>query len=65
MQGIFEMANKDNTYCIGIQCPVKRQCLRYTKRVAAGHYGFIRKCTNQRLYVQDKDKIVESINNIL
>jgi hypothetical protein len=57
---------KNDIFCMGVQCPVKKQCLRYTKRIdTAGHCGFIRKCTNQRLYVQDKDKIVESINNIL
>lgn len=66
IQGMCKMTDKDNIYCLGTQCPVKKQCLRYTNGIGiAGQFRFIRKCTNQKWYVQDKDKIVKSINNNL
>ena len=54
-----------NVYCKGIQCPVKNRCLKYTSRIGGalntiGGYTEIRKCTNQKLYVQDKDNIVKN-----
>lgn len=59
----LQMETKGNVYCMGIQCPVKNQCLRYTSGIVATmHDGtldkFVRKCTNQKKFVQDKAKIV-------
>lgn len=52
-------------YCIGMQCPVKNTCQRYTKGIDATMYDgttdrYIRRCTNQKKYVQDKTRINES-----
>ncbi len=49
-------------FCMGIKCPVKKTCLRYTKGVLALMYDgtkdkFIRSCTNQKRYLQDSDNI--------
>ena len=59
----LQMETKGNVYCMGIQCPVKNQCLRYTSGIGATMYDgtldkFVRKCTNQKKFVQDKTKIV-------
>lgn len=52
------------TVCSGIECPVRNTCLRYTERNKVtnciGGYNVIRKCTNQRRYLQDKSNINES-----
>ena len=50
------------TYCMGVECPVKNGCLRYTKGLGATMHEwtddrFVRRCTNQRLYVQDSDRV--------
>ena len=42
-------------YCRGDFCPVKNTCQRYTKK--SNGDTVIRHCTNQRKYVQDKEKI--------
>ena len=59
------METKGNVYCMGIQCPVKNQCLRYTSGIGATMYDgtldkFVRKCTNQKMFVQDDIKNVDS-----
>ena len=43
-------------FCSGVECPVRNTCLRYTLRDKAIH-GEIRKCTNQKKYIQDISKI--------
>jgi len=55
---------KPNFLCRGEQCSVKNTCLRYTSRNGGalntiGGYTEIRKCTNQKKYVQDETKIVK------
>ena len=42
-----------NISCLGAECPVRNTCKRYTGRKGVG----IRKCTNQRGFVQDESKI--------
>jgi len=44
-------------YCKGEQCSVKNTCERYTKRDKNSSDGVIRKCTSQKRYVQDADKV--------
>lgn len=46
-------------YCMGSECSVRHTCLRYTQRKIGinsteGGYTTIRKCTNQRRYLQDE-----------
>lgn len=58
------MKTKGNVYCMGIQCPVKNQCLRYTSGIGATmHDGtldkFVRKCTNQKKFLQDEARVVK------
>lgn len=58
------METKGNVYCMGIECPVKNQCIRYTSgidsTVCDGTLDkFVRKCTNQKKFIQDKTKIVD------
>ena len=55
---------KGNTYCMGIECPVKNRCIRYTRGISATMYdgtldNFIRKCTNQKNFIQDKTNVVD------
>lgn len=50
------------TYCMGIECSVKNTCLRYTKGRDATIYNecgdkFIRKCTQQKRYLQDQNNV--------
>jgi hypothetical protein len=49
-------------FCMGIKCPVKNTCLRYTKGLMATMYDgteerYIRRCTNQKKYMQDGETI--------
>ena len=49
-------------FCMGAECPAKNTCIRYTKGLVAKMYDevqdrFIRKCTNQKKYIQDSEKI--------
>lgn len=58
------MNREGNTYCMGIQCSIRNQCLRYTDGLGATLYDgtndiFVRKCTNQRMFVQDTKNIVK------
>ena len=58
------METKGNVYCMGIECPVKNQCIRYTSGIDATVCDgtldkFVRKCTNQKKFIQDKTKIVD------
>lgn len=51
-----------NLYCMGVQCPVKKQCLRYTQgKVAMVTDGttdaYLRKCTNQKKFIQDSNNV--------
>lgn len=43
-----------NKGCLGVHCPIRNQCQRYTFPNAE---GVIQKCRNQRLFVQDREKI--------
>ena len=52
----------DKVFCAGIECPVKNTCMRYTKGLGVTMYEgtsdtFIRKCTNQKKYMQDVTKV--------
>ena len=40
--------------CMGVECPTKNQCLRYTH---GGTKRTIRKCTNGKKFLQDKSRI--------
>lgn len=56
LQGSVDM------YCFGIECPIRKSCLRYSKcLVTTENDGttdkFIRKCTRQRGFVQDENNI--------
>lgn len=58
------MKREGKVYCMGIQCSIRNQCLRYTEGLGATLYDgikdtFVRKCTNQRLFVQDTNNIVK------
>jgi len=49
-------------YCMGIKCPIKKQCLRYTRGLVATENDgtedkYMRNCTNQKKYVQDSNNI--------
>lgn len=49
-------------FCKGIECPVKKTCVRYTKGLVAAMYDgtedrYIRRCTNQKKYMQDGETI--------
>ena len=48
-------------YCKGEECPIKNQCQRYTKRGTVtqciGGYNEIRKCTLQKRFLQDPDRV--------
>ena len=45
---------KSDTCCMGCNCPIKNQCMRYTHFESG---NVIRKCTNQKLFKQDIEKI--------
>lgn len=56
------METKGNVYCMGIQCPIKTQCLRYTKGLVATESDgtkdkYMRNCTSQKKYVQDSENV--------
>ena len=62
------METKGNVYCMGIQCPVKNQCLRYTSGIGATMRDgtldkFVRKCTNQKMYMQDEENVFKTKDN--
>lgn len=48
-------------FCKGEECPIRNQCQRYTKYVtitqSVGGYTVIRKCTSQKRFLQDSDKV--------
>ena len=49
-------------YCIGSQCSVKNQCRRYTDANTVEGVGlerFMRKCTNQKMFVQNEEAIIK------
>ena len=59
------MKMKGNTYCMGIECPVRNRCLRYTSGIDAKINDgtldkFERKCTNQKKFVQDDSRTVDN-----
>ena len=46
------------TYCMGKECPVRNTCKRYTgflydNKESSG-FPAMRKCTNQKKYIQDE-----------
>lgn len=53
-----------NTYCMGIECPVRNRCLRYTSGIDAKINDgtldkFERKCTNQKsLYKTIAERLI-------
>lgn len=52
------MQEKTHIFCRGEECPIHNQCLRYTKRnevtQCIGGYTVIRKCTQQKRFLQDE-----------
>lgn len=55
---------KGYIFCMGVHCSIKNQCLRYTQGLGATMYdgtldSYVRKCTNQRMFVQDLNNIVK------
>lgn len=52
---------KTNVFCQGDECSVKNTCLRYTHRGdytnCIGGYSVMRKCTQQKRYIQDESKV--------
>lgn len=49
-------------WCMGIECPIKNRCIRYTKGLGATVYDgtldkYIRKCTNQKRFLQDAENV--------
>lgn len=50
------LKGKDKIWCMGVTCSVKNTCQRYTQRDESTG-GLMRKCTNQKKYIQDKNKI--------
>lgn len=51
-----------DTFCLGVECPNKYTCLRFTsfkgRIVKDGDGGKVmRKCTNKRRYLQDPDNV--------
>lgn len=64
MEKEYLLMKNVNVYCMGIQCTIKNQCLRFTKGLGlviedGTSVKFLRKCTNQRLYTQDENNIVK------
>jgi hypothetical protein len=56
------MEKKGKTYCMGVECSVRNQCLRYTDGIGATMYDgtldkYIRKCTNQKRFMQDSKNV--------
>lgn len=47
---------KKMVFCMGVECPVRNTCKRYTTHNQA---PIIRKCSNQRRYLQDRSKVNE------
>ena len=50
------MSGKAKIYCMGVHCPVRNSCMRYTAGRGATMYDgtidrFIRQCRNEKLYV--------------
>jgi len=52
---------KSHIFCKGDECPIRNQCLRYTKRNdvtnCIGGYSVIRKCTQQKRFLQDESRV--------
>lgn len=52
---------KSHIFCKGDECPIRNQCLRYTKRDdvtnCIGGYSVIRKCTQQKRFLQDESRV--------
>ena len=51
-------------WCMGIECPIKNRCIRYTKGLEVMVYDgtkdrYMRHCTNQKKYVQDEDNVIK------
>ena len=40
--------------CLGVECPIKNQCLRYTQKRDGKQ---MRKCRNEKMFLQDESKI--------
>lgn len=62
----LQMETKGDVYCMGIQCPVKNRCIRYTRGISATVCDgtldkFVRKCTNQKKFIQDETKVVDGM----
>jgi len=55
------METNTRIFCKGEECSVKHTCLRYTRRNSVtscvGGYSVIRKCTQQKRYIQDESKV--------
>ena len=61
------MKKSSNIYCLGVCCPIKTTCLRFTNGVKllvddGTKDKFIRKCTNQKLFIQDSNNVKSDSN---
>ena len=50
---------------MGIECPIKNRCIRYTKGLGATVYDgtkdkYMRRCTNQKMYMQDEENVLKA-----
>lgn len=56
------LQGRADMYCFGIECPIRKSCLRYSKGLVAMENDgttdkFIRKCTRQRRFLQDENNV--------
>ena len=55
------MQKNTHIFCRGDECPIRKQCLRYTKRnevtQCVGGYTLMRKCTQQKRFLQDERNV--------
>lgn len=63
------LQGKDNLFCLGIECPIRSTCLRYSHGLVVMENDgttdrFIRKCTNQKKFVQDSQNVNQDVNRI-
>ena len=54
-------------WCMGIECPIKNRCIRYTKGLGATVYDgtkdrYMRRCTNQKMYMQDEIQVSQVVD---
>ena len=45
---------KNDVSCMGVECPIKNQCLRYTQKSDGKR---MRKCMSSKMFLQDENKV--------